>query len=445
MDHLPYATPPRWWSPCLAPRFVHAIAPARRMWQRRRERVRAVEVRGLGHLRGALARDQGVLITPNHAAHSDPFVMLAVGDRAGRPFYYIAAWQSFQILSLVARWMIRLHGCFSIDREGSDLRAFRRAVAILQQEAHPLVIFPEGELYHNADQVVPFREGAAAIALAAARRAPRPVVCLPAAIRYRYVEDPTPELDRLTQAMERKLRLTPRPGAPLAERLAQVAEAVVSRHERTLPGGVRPGPFPLRIAALVEAILRPLEERYGVNPADEGDVPGRVTRLRRLAIQEKESRPEADPRGRQARRDLDALLAAVRLFSYANDYLCDRPSVEHLAEIVDKFEEDLLGVVTARPRAARRVVVLFGAPIAAGPFQEERNAAGALTRALEREVRGLLAELAGRVPAGLPPGMAPQAAVAWGKGSWLSAPEGRRIVAPGGAQRNPGNDEDRGM
>lgn len=392
MDALPYATPPRWWSPNLRPFFVRLLRPVRAWWRLRRERVRAVEVRGLEHLREALGRDQGVVITPNHAAHSDPFVLLRAGDAVGRPFYYMVAWQSFQLLPPFQRWVIRRHGCFSVDREGSDLRAFRRAVQIVRQERHPLVIFAEGEVYHNSDQVATFRQGAAAIALAALRRARRPVVCVPAAIRYRYVEDPTPELTRLVEAMERQFLWRPRSELSLSARLARLAEAVVALRELEFLGHVEQGPFSRRVTALTEAILRPLEQRYGVPPAA-ADVPERVSRLRRQAIRQKEDAPPDDPRASQAARDLDALHAAVQLFSYANDYPSAEPSVEHLAEIVDKFEEDLLGVTTACPRAARRAVILFGPAVPAAPFQEKADGARALTETLQRKVSGLLDEL----------------------------------------------------
>src|SRR5205809_13517 len=106
MDALAYATPPRWWSPNLRPFFVRAFRPVR-AWRRCHvERVRAVEVRGLEHLREATGRDQGVVITPNHAAHSDPFVLLRAADVLGRPFYYMVAWQSFLLLSPFQRWVI---------------------------------------------------------------------------------------------------------------------------------------------------------------------------------------------------------------------------------------------------------------------------------------------------------------------------------------------------
>jgi hypothetical protein len=121
-------------------------------------------------------------------------------------------------------------------------------------------------------------------------------------------------------------------------------------------------------------------------------VPDRVTRLRRGAIKQKGASPDG-PAARQAARDLEDVNVAVQLYSYTDDYSADEPSVEHLAEIVDKFEEDILGVTTARVRGKRRAVIRFGPAIAAAPFQEKSDGTRALTEALEQQVRGLLNEL----------------------------------------------------
>ena len=78
----------------------------------------------------------------------------------------------------------------SIEKQTTSAR-FESRPDILQKKREPLVIFPEGEIYHCNDRVTPFREGAAAIAVTAARKAKRPIVCVPCAITYRYIEDPT--------------------------------------------------------------------------------------------------------------------------------------------------------------------------------------------------------------------------------------------------------------
>lgn len=66
--------------------------------------------------------------------------------------------------------ILQQHGCFSVDREGTDMPAFRHAVAILKEKINPLVIFPEGEVYHINERVTPFREGPAAIVLTPSKK-----------------------------------------------------------------------------------------------------------------------------------------------------------------------------------------------------------------------------------------------------------------------------------
>jgi hypothetical protein len=378
----------------LSPLFVRAIRPMRVRRQRRREGVREVEVRNLENLADALERDQGILITSNHAAHADPFVFLVASDQVRRPFHYIVAWQSFQILPRLDRRVLRRHGCFTIDREGNDVRAFRQAVEIVARSRHPLVIFAEGEVYHHNEEVVPFRKGAAAIALTAARRAERPVVCVPAAIRYRYVEDPTPELHRLMDVLEQKLLWRPRPKLPLAERIVRFTAGLLALRELEYLGLVQDGPISARLGVLIEALLKPLEERYGAPPAED-DVPDRVTRLRRLAIKQKESWPASDSRSEQAQHDLDRLYTVTQFYSYLGDHACEASSLEHLAEIVDKYEEDVLGVTTARARGARRGILTFGEPVEVGTGAGKKEDVRALTGTLEQKVRTLL-EASGR-------------------------------------------------
>jgi 1-acyl-sn-glycerol-3-phosphate acyltransferase len=143
---LPVQKPPRWWSPKLSPAWVRFWRPVRRWTQRHEQHLRAIEVRGLEHLQRADAQGQGVLITPNHVHYADVFVLAEAADRLGRPYYFMSAWQVLGMASPLRRWILRQHGCFSVDRDGTDLRAFRQAVEILETRSYPLVIFPEGEM-----------------------------------------------------------------------------------------------------------------------------------------------------------------------------------------------------------------------------------------------------------------------------------------------------------
>ena len=104
----------------------------------------------------------------------------------------------------------------------------RQARAILETGDHPLVIFPEGEVYHINERVTPFRTGAAGIALMAAHKAAHPVYCVPCAMSYRYTEDPTPELLSLMDELEGALFWRTRPEMDLPGRIYQFAEGLLA-------------------------------------------------------------------------------------------------------------------------------------------------------------------------------------------------------------------------
>jgi 1-acyl-sn-glycerol-3-phosphate acyltransferase len=384
---LPIETPPRRWSPRLSPGWVRFWRPFRRLAQRHAEKLQRIEVRGLEHVRQALVRGQGVLITPNHISYADPYLLHEAADQAGRPFYFMAAWQVFGTASWLKRLVLAQHGCFSVDREGTDLQAFRKAVEILRAQPHPLVVFPEGEMYHLGDRVTPFREGPAAIALAAAKKADKQIVCLPCTLRYSYLEDPTPQLLQLMDRLERALFWRPAPHLPLDRRIYRLAAGALALKEVEYLGSTSAGPLPERIGRLSDHVLRELEGRYCL--PSQGAVPDRVKALRHQALQQLAGLGDKDPRRQQIARDLDDVFFVVQLFCYPGDYVAERPTIERIAETLDKFEEDVLGVPIARARGKRAGTVTFGEPIVVEPGRGKQATAG-LTRLLEERVQALL-------------------------------------------------------
>jgi hypothetical protein len=368
--------------------LVRLLRPARRLWQRWQFQLRRVEVRGLDHLRQARAAGHGVLIAPNHFAYADPFVLLEASDRARLPFYFMAAWQVFGAAGPLRRLALRQHGCFSVDREAADVRAFCLAVDILRQRPNPLVIFPEGEMYRVTGRVMPFLDGAASVALAAARGG-RPIVCLPAGITYHYLEDPTPQLTRLLDRLERAMRWRPAGDRALEQRTARLTEAVVALKELEYLGEAGTGRLGDRIDHLSDAILRRLEWDYGSGRPAAG-VPRRVQLLRQHVVERSRRLRADDPRQRACHGDLDDLFAVLQLYCYAAGRLSAGADLERVAAALDHLEEDVLGVPVAPPRAARAAVVTFGEPATVHPGHARKEAARALTRTLEQRVQALL-------------------------------------------------------
>ncbi|MEA1950865.1 MAG: hypothetical protein U9N87_05740 [Planctomycetota bacterium] len=253
---------------------------------------------------------------------------------------------------------------------------------------HPLFIFPEGDVYHCNGRITPFREGPAAIALMAAKKADRPVVCIPCAMRYTYIQDPTPELLGLMDELERAIIWRPRTDLPLPQRIYHFAEGLLALKEVEYLGHSRKGSVPERIGVFIDSLLGRLESRYDLHPAD-ATVPERVKVLRQHAIKQLQEMAEEDPGRKQYEQDLEDLFLAVQAFSYPGNYVSEEPSIERMAETLDKFEEDVLGYATARIRGARKATVTFGEPIPIEPQRGKKEAA-ALTRVMEERVQALL-------------------------------------------------------
>jgi 1-acyl-sn-glycerol-3-phosphate acyltransferase len=391
MNRTRWQKPPRWWSPKLSPAWLRFWRPLRRRHQLRKQRLLAVKVRGAEHVREALGQGHGVLITPNHASHADCLALYEAADQVGVPFYVMVAWQVLHYGGWLKRMILRHHGCFSVDREGTDFSALREAREVLESEPYPLVVFPEGEVYHLNERVTPFRDGPAAIALLAARKASRPIVCIPCAMKFRYVDDPTPELLQVMSRLEAALQWRPRPDLPLGQRIYHFAEGVLALKEIEFMGATHSGSVPDRIANLMEFILGRIEARHGLNPSG-ATVPERVKTLRRQAISQLEEHPDDDPARLLALDDLDDLFLVVQAFSYPGNYVLEKPTIERIAETLDKFEEDVLRAETATIRGSRRATVAFGRQIPVIADREKKTSAAALTDLIEQHVQALLDE-----------------------------------------------------
>jgi hypothetical protein len=346
-------------------------------------------------------RGHGVLITPNHSSHADCFALYEAADQLGMPFYVMVAWQVFRYGGWLKQIILRHHGCFSVDREGTDMNALRKAREVLQSAPYPLVIFPEGEVYHINERITPFRDGPAAIALLAAKKAHRPIVCVPCAMKFYYSDDPTPELVELMAKLEEALYWRPRPDLSLEQRIYHFAEGVLALKEIEFLGRSNSGGLKERTVQLVEFILEHIEARYSLDHPG-ATIPERVKALRRRAISEFEQLADDDPARIQFQDDLDDLFLVVQAFSYPGDYVSERPSIERIAETLDKFEEDVLGAETATIHATRRATVTFGEPIPVVAERGKKASAGQLTELLEERVQGLLDQDLHNQRAGMP-------------------------------------------
>ncbi len=392
MNRQPYTKPPRWWSPKASRFWMGFWRPMRWYQQLKHERILHVGVRGLEHVERAINRRFGVLITPNHPGHADCYLLWEALTRLPQRCYVMTAWQVFQMGRPLETLIWRQHGCFSVDREGTDLTAFRFSVDVLANTSSPLVIFPEGDVYHLNERVTPFRDGVGGVAHAAVKQGRRPVACVPCALKYEYIRDPSPELRQVMSRLEARHGLSVGLSLPLEERIHRFASHMLALKERQYLGVASSGRLNARFEHLADRVLAKLEAEYTLIPRD-ATVPERVKEIRKAVIARQRELVTDDPQHGALAAQMEDLFFAVQLFSYygsdPTDYVAQRPTVERLAETIDKFEEDFLGAKTATVRGLRRGLVEFGEPLLITQAVP-RRAARELPQQLERRVQALL-------------------------------------------------------
>lgn len=366
----------------------------RKVYIGRKYRVPKLEVEGFDRVREAVGRGDAVLLAPNHADHADPHVMLEIGRREGLPLHFMAAREVFEA-SAGASFALQSMGVFSVDRDGPDLSAIKTAIRLLG-EGTPLVIYPEGEIYHHHERLDPLLEGVASILLKAAAKLPegREALLLPVGMRFRHVPEVEETfVDRLN-ALEDRIGWTPRPAMPVRDRILRLGTGVLALKETEFLGEAGQGGLQQRLESLCERLLTEVESRHGSDPKA-GTAPERIRaqryRIRRRLLDAKN--PPASCDRQQLLDDLDRVFTALQAHSYIGDYLLAEPSLDRHAETIMKLEEDLFGMPTyPTPRRCR---VVCGEPfrvraMIAGGELPPKGGAGELTRMLEERLGGLV-------------------------------------------------------
>ncbi|MDB5323773.1 MAG: phospholipid/glycerol acyltransferase [Phycisphaerales bacterium] len=383
------------WAPRPNGVWRKVLTPLRKFYLKKFYAVKEVTVEGAKHL-SAVREGDGVMLTPNHSHDSDPHVMMEVAKRLERQFYFMAAWQIFKGHRGIDGFVLQRMGAFSVDREGCDRRAMRQAVELMTT-GRWLVVFPEGEIYHTNERLTPLREGVAFMAGTAQKDLEkegkgRKVWIVPTAIRYKYLEDVTPQLEAAMDDLEERMKLKSGKGSPLAKRIMRFGDAMLTIKEKEQLGKAGDGELAGRLKALVTAILDRNETKWMRKTQSDCSVSLRVKTLRQQLL-EIWFDEEVDVGQRaEAKEGLDDVQLVMQLYSYPGDYVLENPSVERMAETIEKFEEDVYGGIV-RPKGERAARVVLGRPLDVSTEASglrPRAAATELTGKLERTIKELM-------------------------------------------------------
>lgn len=335
------------------------------------------------------------MLAPNHSDHSDPHVIMELAARYGLRPLFMGAREIFELGS-VAAWALQVMGVFSVDRDGPDLSAIKMAITLLEKGGEPLVIFPEGEIYHHHRRLDPLNEGVASILLKAAARLAEGKNAYLVPLGLRFFHDPSAAgtfVGRLSR-LEDRIGWTPKPTMPVDERILRLGTGILALKETEALGYAGSGSVHERLNHLCDALLTRVEAHY---PRDAKAVtpPERVRALRyriRRRLLDGEKPPTAAER-RILLDDMDYVFTALQAHSYIGSYLLSEPTFDHRAETILKLEEDLLGFPTYP--SERVALVVAGEPIAVSEMLRSgvlpaKGGAGQLTELLEARLTELI-------------------------------------------------------
>ena len=356
---VPYEfSPPKysfWFRPVL-----HLICA----WHLRKKfNIHEIQYHGHQNVASLIKSRQSVLVTPNHADHADPSLLVHIGRKLDAAFHFMAAREGFE-RSRLTRFVLQRSGAFSVDREGADLASIKTAINILRECRFPLVIFPEGEIYHHHEELDTLNEGVATILLRASDKLPddKNSFVVPTAIRIRH--DPSVEVtfsERLNN-LERRITWKPKPHLNVVERIYRLGGALLSIKEEEFLGRAQQGDLPSRIQNLQQQLIEQIEKKHTAIKLSE-TIPARIKSLRQLIRKElsRETTGPPKPRTGELYDELDQIFVAQQLYSYPGQYLREQPNLNRIAETIYKLEEDVLEKeIHPTPRKAH---VVFGEPI----------------------------------------------------------------------------------
>jgi hypothetical protein len=329
---------------------------------RYRFNIRRVQISGQENLVQLVKNAQSVLVAPNHADHADPALLVTVGRRLDLDFHFMAAREGFERGAL-HRFVLQHSGAFSVDRDGADLASIRTAMNILRKGRHPLVIFPEGEIWHHHEELDLLNEGVATILLRVAEKLPeeKRSYAIPTAIHITHSPSEADTFPARLTRLEKRITWKPQNNLEAVDRIYHLGGALLSIKEVEFLGVAQQGDLVDRIKNLQKHLVRQIEQKH--NHINDGQpIPLRLKALRHMIRRELHATPPPSAaRHGELYDELDQLYVAQQLYSYPGQYLIRQPTLDRIAETILKLEEDVLERESyPTPRYAE---VIFGDPI----------------------------------------------------------------------------------
>jgi|AGTN01.1.fsa_nt_gi 1-acyl-sn-glycerol-3-phosphate acyltransferase len=177
-----------------------------------------------------------VVICPNHASEDDAEAIFGFSRLTREDFYYLTAHEIFHGHKGWNRFILPGVGCYSVTRGTPDAQAYKTTRQLLIENNRKLVVFPEGEISHFNEVVMPLEPGVVRISFSALHKLKAlgiddDIIILPVAILYNYTSNIQSRLERAVAEIEGFLSVSLPRTMPLKARVHSSVVAFISSLE----------------------------------------------------------------------------------------------------------------------------------------------------------------------------------------------------------------------
>lgn len=315
----------------------------------------------------------------NHPSTMEPPVAYHVANLIGARFNFMASRTVFNWYGGLLGELIRRVGAFSVLPGAGDRESIRTAREILARPDGKFVIYPEGMMSGENDNLLPFQPGAVQLAFwgledARKRDPSADIPVLPAFVKYILVGDRdqlAADIEAALARIEAALGIDPQ-GKGLLRRFLTVGRVLLENAERDyrIPMASQ-SDYEYRVGRARHATLDAAASALGIELDPNLDA---IHKIRELfaAVEAVEAgfpgslkfnpNPAAIP---EAKRHMDR---AYTFLVTRREYLLSRPTAERFVEWLTRFETVVFGSSPLRPRRAK---VMFARPFYIGDYYEE--------------------------------------------------------------------------
>lgn len=368
-----------------------------------------IKVAGDGVERFKKMAGKHAMVCPNHSFRHDPEVMFGFSALCGEDFNYVAAREVFDFNNGFNGILLQLIGCYSVVRGAADRESFKMTRTLLASGKKKLVLFPEGEISWQNEDLLPLETGACQLSFWAQdelqkTKPEEPVYIIPIALKYTYRNNIVKELDEAISRLEQRLSIPGPHEESLYQRVRVCAMKVLEALERQY--NVKPAPNAVlndRMTAVKEAALRNLAEVLDVElPPLKSSYLDWVRVLRNamddyiygdtkdLSEYEKQIHAERTEKIRGWYRDLDRVVNFIAIY---DGYLAPPATQERIANVVEMLEGEVFG--EKKVKGPRLVTIEVGEPINlldryAEYKQAKKAVVESVTAELNSQIHGML-------------------------------------------------------